>query len=158
MPQLLRDAGVARERPLSLGGPLIFFGGRAAGRGAQAPTRLAELFAERRLLVTLLCAASALQAALAVAHSVWLYGVIRFLQVLCLAPVFPLVVARIAQSAGGGAIGVINAARIGAAFVGPVIATTILAWTTPLLLYLVLAAIGVACVPLVRMGRPAAGA
>jgi len=78
--------------------------------------------------------------------------------VLCLAPVFPLVVARIAQSAGGGAIGVINAARIGAAFVGPVIATTILAWTTPLLLYLVLAAIGVACVPLVRMGRPAAGA
>jgi DHA1 family multidrug resistance protein-like MFS transporter len=158
LPQVLPELGVAPERTLELGGVLIFVSGAAAAIGALATTRLAELFAERRLLVTLLCAASALQAALAVAHSVWLYGVIRFLQVLCLAPVFPLVVARIAQSAGGGAIGVINAARIGAAFVGPVIATTILAWTTPLLLYLVLAAIGVACVPLVRMGRPAAGA
>jgi len=33
-----------------------------------------------------------------------------------------------------------------------------LAWTSPLLLYLVLAAIGVACVPVVRMGRAVAGA
>ena len=52
----------------------------------------------------------------------------------------------------------INAARIGAAFVGPVIATTILAWTSPLLLYLVLAAIGAACLPVVRIGRAVAGA
>src|SRR5437667_451324 len=88
LPQVRPELGVAPERTLELGGVLIFVSGAAAAIGALATTRLAELFAERRLLVTLLCAASALQAALAVAHSVWLYGVIRFLQVLCLAPVF----------------------------------------------------------------------
>src|SRR6185369_6660279 len=63
-------------------------------------------------------------AALAVAPGVWSYGALRFLQVLFIAPVFPIVVARIAQTAGGEAIGVINAARIGASFIGPVMATS----------------------------------
>lgn len=92
------------------------------------------------------------------AHSVWPYGVLRFLQVLCIAPVFPLVVARIAQHAGGTAIGVINSARIGAAFVGPVVATTVLAWTSPSALYLLLAAMGVACLPVAATARPRARA
>jgi MFS transporter, DHA1 family, multidrug resistance protein len=152
LPQILPDLGVPLDQTLEIGGILMFVSAVAAAIGALVTTRLAELVAERRLLVTLLCAASALQAALAVAHSVWLYGVVRFLQVLCIAPVFPLVVGRIAQSGGGSAIGLVNSARIGAAFVGPVIATTILAWTSPALLYLVLAAIGVACLPLVMMG------
>jgi hypothetical protein len=43
---------------------------------------------------------------------------------------------------------VINSARIGAAFVGPVLATTVLAWTSPPGLYVLLAAVGLACVPL----------
>ena len=70
---------------------------------------------------------------------------------LSIAPVFPIVVARIAQHAGGSAIGVINAARIGAAFIGPVIATSLLAWTSPAVVYVLLASIGLACLPLVRM-------
>jgi len=40
---------------------------------------------------------------------------------------------------------------IGAGFVGPVVATTLLAWSSPDLVYVLLAAIGLACVPLVRM-------
>jgi len=158
LPQILPDLGVAPEQTLEVGGILIFVSGVAAAIGALVTGRLARLFAERRLLVTLLCAASALQAALAVAHSVWLYGVVRFLQILCIAPVFPLVVGRIAQSAGGGAVGLVNSARIGAAFVGPVMATTILAWTSPALLYLVLAALGLACLPLVMLGYQEAAA
>ena len=81
----------------------------------------------------------------------WLYGGLRFLQVLSIAPVFPLVVARVAQHAGGAAIGVINSARIGAGFLGPVMATTLLTWTSPGTVYVLLAAIGLACVPLVRL-------
>ena len=158
LPQILPDLGVAPEQTLEVGGILIFVSGVAAAIGALVTGRLARLFAERRLLVTLLCAASALQAALAVAHSVWLYGVVRFLQILCIAPVFPLVVGRIAQSAGGGAVGLVNSARIGAAFVGPVMATMILAWTSPALLYLVLAALGLACLPLVMLGYQEAAA
>jgi MFS family permease len=89
--------------------------------------------------------------ALALAPGVWTYGALRFLQVLCIAPVFPIVVARIAQSAGGEAIGVINAARIGASFVGPVLATSLLAAGAPVLLYVVLALAGLACLPLSAM-------
>jgi hypothetical protein len=85
------------------------------------------------------------------ARTVWPFGVLRFLQVLCVAPVFPIVVARVAQSAGGAAIGVINSARIGAAFVGPVVATSLLAWTSPTIVYVALALMGLACVPLARV-------
>ena len=77
------------------------------------------------------------------AGSVWVYGGLRFLQVLSIAPVFPLVVARVAQHAGGAAIGVINSARIGAGFLGPVVATTLLTWTSPAAVYALLAAVTV---------------
>src|SRR6185369_4202948 len=74
--------------------------------------------------------------------------------VLWFAPVFPLAVAAIAARASGEAIGFINSSRIGAAFIGPVLATTLLAWMRPSLVYLVLAALGLAVVPLVaRMER-----
>jgi hypothetical protein len=97
----------------------------------------------------LLVASSACLALQGLAAGIVSFTTLRFLQVLCVAPVFPLVVARIAHEAGGGAIGVVNAARIGAAFVGPVLATTVLAWTSPPVLFAVLAGLGVACVPLV---------
>jgi MFS family permease len=87
---------------------------------------------------------------------VWPYGALRFLHVLAIAPVFPLVVARVAQHAGGQAIGVINSARIGASFIGPVMATTVLAWSSPELLYVFLGGAGLACVPLVRVRTPRA--
>jgi MFS family permease len=74
--------------------------------------------------------------------------------VLCIAPVFPLAVAAIAQRASGEAIGFVNSARIGAAFVGPVAATTLLSSMPPAAVYLVLAALGVSVVPLVaRLDR-----
>ena len=43
---------------------------------------------------------------------------------------------------------------IGAAFIGPVLATTLLAWSAPALLYVALGLIGVACVPLARVAGP----
>jgi hypothetical protein len=68
------------------------------------------------------------------------------------APVFPIVVARIAHRAGGEAIGFINSARIAAAFVGPVAATSLLAWAPAPLLYACLGVVGVACVPVAWRG------
>lgn len=41
----------------------------------------------------------------------------------------------------------------GAAVVGPVVATTLLTWTSSAALYVVMAAIGVACLPLTAMHR-----
>jgi MFS transporter, DHA1 family, multidrug resistance protein len=150
LPHVLMGFEVEGSRTLEVGGMLIFVSGVAAALGAMAVPRLAQLFSERILIGGLLVASSVCLAAFAAAGSVWFYGGLRFLQVLSIAPVFPLVVARIAQHAGGAAIGVINSARIGAGFLGPVVATTLLTWTSPGALYVLLAAIGLACVPLVR--------
>jgi MFS family permease len=79
---------------------------------------------------------------------VWLLGALRFLQVLCIAPVFPIVVARIAHRARGDAIGFINSARIAAAFLGPVLATSLLAWAPAAAVYACVGAAGAACVPI----------
>ena len=156
LPHVLPGLGVEAERTLEVGGVLIFISGVAAALGALAVPRLGELFPERRLIGGLLIASSISVAALAAVGSVWPFGSLRFVQVLSIAPVFPLVVSRVVQHAGGSAIGVINAARIGAGFIGPVAATSLLAWTSPAVVYCLLASIGLACVPLVRL-REAGG-
>jgi len=151
LPQVMAELGVPPERTLELGGLIIFASGAAAALGSMAAPRLAEVLPERRLVAGLLAGSSLAVAALVIAHGVWGYGILRFVQVLCIAPVFPIVVARIAHTAGGEAIGIINAARIGASFVGPVLATSLLASSTSTVLYVVLALIGAACVPLSAM-------
>jgi len=157
LPDVLPPLGIALSDTLEVGGILIFASGVAAAVGSMLARPLAELVPERRLIPALVLASSALIAGLAPVESVWLYGVVRFVQVVCIAPVFPLVVAAIAQHAGGVAIGVINSARIGAAFLGPVIATSVLAASSAPVLYVVLAILGVACLPLAAAsgGSPA---
>src|SRR5688572_21281105 len=161
LPQILPPLGVPDDRTLEIGGFLIFASGVAAALGSMLASRLGDLVPERRLIPGLLAVSSLLVLALAAARSVWPFGVLRFLQVACIAPVFPIVVGRVAQSAGGRAIGVINAARIGAAFVGPVLATSLLAWTSVSAVYAALAVMGLACVPLAARprvaGRPPGG-
>jgi MFS family permease len=158
LPEVLLTLGVPSDRTLEVGGIIIFASGAAAALGSMAAARLGELVPERRLIPGLLIGAAVCVAALAVATSAWLYGLLRFLQVLCVAPLFPVVVAGIAHRAGGQAIGIVNAARIGAGFLGPVVAASVVSFTAPWVLYALLAAIGVACVPLARLrdgGRPA---
>jgi DHA1 family multidrug resistance protein-like MFS transporter len=154
LPQILPPLGVPVESTLEIGGFLILATGVAASLGSMAAPRLAELLGDRRAVLWFLLGSSLLLASLAAAGGVWSFGALRFLQVLCIAPVFPLSVAAIAQRASGGAIGFVNSARIGAAFIGPVLATTLLSSLPPAAVYLTLAALGVAVVPLVaRMDR-----
>jgi MFS family permease len=158
LPQVLPPLGVAASRTLEVGAVIVFLSGVGAALGALLAPRLGELGGERHLIAALLVGSSVLLAILAGAASVSSYGALRFLQVLAIAPVFPILVARIAQRAGGEAIGVINAARIGAAFLGPVLATSLLAWTSPAQVHLLLAGLGVACVPLAFLaGAPPKG-
>jgi MFS family permease len=129
---------------------LLLATGAAAAVGAMSAPRLGEIVGDRRTIVWFLAASSVGLAALALASNLWSFGILRFLQVLCIAPVFPLSVAAIAQRASGTAIGIVNSSRIAAGFLGPVIATTLLAWMPPGALYLVLAGMGLLVVPLLR--------
>jgi DHA1 family multidrug resistance protein-like MFS transporter len=154
LPQILPGLGVARDNLVEMGGVLVFAAAGAASLGSLLVPRLATLGPDRLLIAALLMGSAGFMASLGLPGSVGPFTVLRFLQVLCIAPVFPLVVARVAQQASGGAIGVINSARIGASFLGPVIATTVLASASPAVLYGVIAVLGLACVPLALMRVP----
>ncbi len=154
LPQILPGLGVSGDGIIEVGGLLVFASAAAAALGAVATPRLAGMAPERRLMAGLLLASGALMAAMALPSGVWGYTTVRFLQVLCAAPIFPLVVGRVAQQGSGGAVGIVNSARIGASFIGPVLATSILAVAPPVVLYVVLAVAGIACVPLALL-RPA---
>jgi len=153
LPQVLPGLGIAPPDLLVTGGFVIFVSGVAAALGALVSPRLAVVASERVVTAGLLGASSLLIACLGLASSVSLFGAVRFLQVLCIAPVFPIVVARVAQHASGEAIGVLNSARIAAGFIGPVVATTVLSWSSPAVCYVVLGAIGLACVPFAGVAR-----
>ncbi len=166
LPQVLPSLGVAPDSTLEIGGLLLLLSGLAAALGSMAAPRLADLGGDRRAVLWFLLASSLVLAALGASGNVWSFGALRFLQVLCIAPVFPLAVAAIAHRASGEAIGFINSARIGAAFIGPVMATTLLSSVPPAAVYLVLAAMGLSVIPLVarldrrsrlRAGRREAG-
>lgn len=155
LPEILPQMGIARADMLEVGGLLIFVSGVGAALASFLAPRLSEVFPRRQLLAALLIGSSVCTAALGATTSVTLYGALRFLQVLFIAPVFPIAVAGIAHRAGGQAIGAINSARIGAAFIGPVLATTVLALAPPWVLYLVLAALGLVAVPVAMSRTPA---
>ena len=148
LPEVLPGLGVAPDRVVEVGGLLVFISAVAAGLGALATPRLAARVPEGTLVAVLLVSSGLLMAAMALPRSAWGYSVVRFLQVLCAAPIFPLVVARTAQQGSGGAIGVINSARIGGSFIGPVLATTILSVSSPAVLYVTLGLACLVCVPL----------
>ena len=152
LPEILPRLGVTPERVVEAGGLLVFVSAVAAGLGALATPAPggapAGIDADRgaaRLL-------GLLMAAMALPRSAWGFAAVRFFQVLFAAPIFPLVVARTAQRGSGGAIGVINSARIGGSFIGPVLATSILSVSSPAVLYVTLGLACLACVPL-ALGR-----
>jgi MFS family permease len=150
LPQVLPGLGVEAAAAVEAGGLLVFAGGLAGALGGLAAPRLAHVWHERRLVPTLLAASSLGLIALGATSSLWLYTGLRVLQAAAVAPLFPLVVARIARFGGGDAIGIVNAARVGSGFLGPVAATTLLTSGSPVLVYLVLGGAGLVAAFLLR--------
>jgi MFS family permease len=157
LPEVLPGLGVSSGDVVEVGGLVVFVSAVAAGVGALMTPRLAALWPERWLMAGLLVASGGMMALMALPSGAWGFSTIRFLQVLCAAPIFPLVVARTAQQGSGGAIGVINSARIGGSFIGPVLATSILSLSSPAALYVTLGLASVACVPLALQRERAPG-
>jgi MFS family permease len=158
LPQVLPPLGVAPGDTLEIGGLVIFVTGLAAAVGSLIAPRIGELVGDLRAIVWFLGVSSLLLAAQALAPEVWTFGALRFLQVLCIAPIFPLSVAAIAQRSSGTAIGFVNSSRIGAAFLGPVFATTVLTVAPVWTVYVLLGGFGLAVVPLLRRSFRGRGA
>jgi DHA1 family multidrug resistance protein-like MFS transporter len=152
LPNVLPGLGVGMDDLVEAGGLLIFVAGAAAALGGLAAPVLAEQISERRLLVGLLVGSSAALVLLGTARSFWAFAALRGVQCLAVAPFFPLMVAQVARRADASAIGIINAARVGSGFLGPLVATTVLATGSPGLLYVTLGAAGIATAVLLRRG------
>jgi DHA1 family multidrug resistance protein-like MFS transporter len=152
LPSVLPGLGVGMDDLVEAGGLLIFVAGAAAALGGLAAPVLAEQISERRLLAGLLVGSSAALVLLGTTRTFWAFAVLRGVQSLAIAPFFPLVVARVARRADASAIGIINAARVGSGFLGPLVATTLLATGSPGLLYVTLGAAGIATALLLRRG------
>jgi DHA1 family multidrug resistance protein-like MFS transporter len=152
LPSVLPGLGVSLDDVVEAGGLLIFVAGVAAAIGGLVAPILAEQFPERRLLMGLLVASSAVLVVLGSTRSFWAFTVLRGIQCLAIAPFFPLVVAQVARRADAHAIGMINAARVGSGFVGPLVATTVLATGSPGLVYFLLGGAGLAAALLLRRG------
>jgi MFS family permease len=150
LPRVLPGLGVAPADTLEMGGMLVFVSGAAAAIGGLAAPHLPGLGPERRVLEGLLAGSSVTLLALGVARSLWLFTVIRIGQALLVAPLFTLVVARVARLRSADAIGVVNAARLAGYFLGPVLATSLLAWGGPGLVYLMLGLAGLGGLALTR--------
>jgi MFS family permease len=150
LPRVLPGLGVGLDDVVEATGLLIFVAGAAAAIGGLAAPVLAEQIPERRLLMGLLLGSSAALVLLGSTRAFWAFAVLRGIQCLAIAPFFPLVVAQVARRADAQAIGIINAARVGSGFVGPLVATTVLATGSPGLLYLTLGGAGVATALLLR--------
>jgi DHA1 family multidrug resistance protein-like MFS transporter len=150
LPSILPGLGVGSGDVVEAGGLLIFASGAAAAVGGLLSPALAQQVPERRLLGGLLLASSVTLVLLGGPRAFWAFLVLRVLQSLAIAPFFPLVVAQVARRADGGAIGIVNAARVGSGFVGPLVATTVLAAGSPALLYAVFGGVGIATVLLVH--------
>jgi MFS family permease len=148
LPQVVASLGVGDDQTLRVGGALVFVSGIAAALGSLLAPRLAALGADRRVMGWLMVASSALLLGLGPLSSLWAYAAVLFAQVLCVAPVFPIAVGAIAQRGSGGAIGFVNSARIAASFLGPVLSTTVLSWSSTAVLYAALALLGLAFVPI----------
>lgn len=152
LPSVLPGLGVGLEDLVEAGGLLIFLAGAAAALGGLAAPMLAEQISERRLLTGLLVGSSVALVLLGTTRSFWAFAALRGVQTLAIAPFFPLMVAQVARRADASAIGIINAARVGSGFLGPLVATTLLATGSPGLLYVTLAAAGIVTAFLLRRG------
>lgn len=150
LPNILPALGVRPTSMVEVGGLLVFLSGAAAALGGLAAPRLLEEIPHRRLLPLFLVGSSVGLIAFSVAGSVWVYAALRLLQALCIAPLFPVVVIRMARHGGGETIGLLNAARSGGNFLGPVVATSLLASGAPALVYIGLGLMGLAVVPLLE--------
>jgi MFS family permease len=91
-------------------------------------------------VIALACISAALlQILLILSQGVLSFMVIRMAQTAFIAAVIPLTFSIFTRDAGGGRIGFLNSSRFAGAAVGPIMATSVLAYTNLLTLYILIA-------------------
>jgi len=140
LPLVLRDFNVPEGDQLVMAGLVVFAYGLSAAAGSYGFSRLTERIPTRRLVLACALGASVFQVLQILGTGPVTFTLIRMLQTALAAGIFPLILVQVASRSHGGSIGFINTARFAGNAAGPVIATFVLANSTPLILYLILGA------------------
>ena len=104
--------------------------------GTFSLTRLSGRMGRHRMIIFLVLSGTQFQSLLALCHGVIDFTVIRMIQSGPIAAAIPLVISIFAAESKAGAMGFLNASRFAGAALGPVLATSILAYSNMTALYL----------------------
>jgi DHA1 family multidrug resistance protein-like MFS transporter len=107
--------------------------------GSYVLCRLSARIGLTRIMTTALLMAAVFQVLMVFSRGAVSFAVLRMLQCAFIAAVFPLTISIFARQVSGRMIGFLNAARFFGNAVGPLLATSILAYADLLTLYLVIA-------------------
>ena len=95
----------------------------------------------RRVILYIGLSAAFFQTVMYFTGDVISFTVVRMLQTGVIAAIFPMILSVFATGAGGGTLGFINSARFAGNAVGPLVATSVLAHSNLLTLYLIVSAL-----------------
>lgn len=156
LPQVLAGYGITGERAVATAGLVVMAYGTTAAAGAAALRWLGRLPRDGAVLAAG-AGAALLQGALALAGTLPLFVVLRMLQTLLAGLVMPLLMARVAATGQGAAVGILNTARFVGNALGPILATGLLAHGGLGTLYLTISLASLASLAAFAAAGPATG-
>jgi MFS transporter, DHA1 family, multidrug resistance protein len=146
LPHILGGFGLTGEGALKSAGFILMSYTATAIVGSYVISRLTPRTKLAGVIVGLCLAAALFQLLLFVSRGVVSFTAIRMLQTGAIAGVIPLVMANFASGLGGAGIGFLNSARFVGMGVGPLMATTVLAGSSLLTLYLLISLLTICAV------------
>jgi len=136
LPDVLDGFQVEKTSALKWAGILIMAYTATATLGTFFLTRLSERMGRNRMIILLVLAGSLFQSLLSLSQGIFDFALCRMIQAGLIAATIPLVISVFAAESKAGAMGFLNASRFAGGAVGPVLATSILAYSNMTVLYL----------------------
>ncbi len=139
LPKILEGFQLVGDAALNSAGTIIMAYTATAILGNHLLSRFSSKIGIKKVITIACLLAAFFQVLLIVSKGVLSFTVIRMIQTGFITAVFPLMVSIFARDIGGGTIGFLNSARFVGMAVGPIMATSVLAYSNLLTLYISIA-------------------
>ncbi|OGP70909.1 MAG: hypothetical protein A2W09_07270 [Deltaproteobacteria bacterium RBG_16_50_11] len=141
LPRVLERFSVEQTLALKLAGLVVMFYTATAMIGTYLWSWLSRRWGVRRMIIFLFISGTLLQSMLALSRGIVDFTIIRMVQTGMVAATIPLVISLFVNEPKGSTIGFLNSARFTGNALGPIIATSILAFSNLTTLYLFISGI-----------------
>jgi DHA1 family multidrug resistance protein-like MFS transporter len=135
LPNVFETFNIEQTTAVKLAGIVVMLYTTTSMIGTYLWSRLSRKIGQYRMITSLLTLGIILQALLVFSQGITDFTVIRMLQTGLVAATFPLVISIFAGESKGGVIGFLNSSRFAGSAMGPIIATSILAYFNLTTLY-----------------------